>query len=87
MGIWLITAWARLKTWLVAIGAGVAAIIGIYFYGKRSGSLGEMQRQAEVDNENARKVEDAADNARQNRIDSVDDAISQLRKHSRLRDG
>ena len=86
MGIWL-TAWLRFKTWLIAIGAGIAAIIGIYFYGKRSGSLGEMQRQAEVDNENARKVENAADNARQNRIDSVDDAISELRKHSRLRDG
>ena len=78
MGIWLITAWLKFKSCLIAIGAGVAAIIGIYFYGKRSGSLGEMQRQAEVDNENARKIEDAADNARQNRVDNIDDAVSEL---------
>lgn len=86
MAIWMITAWARFKTWLVAIGAAIAAIIGVYFYGRRSGSLEEMQRQTKEDQDNARKIEDAADKARFDRIDTVNDAISQLRHSKKLRD-
>ena len=86
MAIWMITAWAKFKTWLVAIGAAIAAIIGVYFYGRRSGSLEEMQRQTKEDQDNARKIEDAADKARFDRIDTVNDAISQLRHSKKLRD-
>lgn len=86
MAIWMITAWARLKTWLVAIGAAIAAIIGVYFYGRRSGSLDEMQRQTKEDQDNARKIEDAADKARFDRVDTLDNAIEQLRHSKKLRD-
>lgn len=86
MAIWIIEAWYRLKTWIIAIGAAIAAIIGIYFYGKRSGSLDEMQRQSIEDQNNARKIEDEADKARASRIDTIDDAVNELRKHKKLRD-
>lgn len=78
--------WLKFKAWIIAVGAAIAAIIGVYFYGRRSGSLDEMQRQAKKDQDNARKIEDAADQARFDRIDSVNDAANELRKHSKLRD-
>ena len=45
-----------------------------------------MQRQTKEDQDNARKIEDAADKARFDRIDTVNDAISQLRHSKKLRD-
>lgn len=73
----------RLKTWSVAIGAAIAAIFGVYLYGRHSGSLREMQKAAERDRKNARKIEDAADTARTTRIS---DPVERLRKSGRIRD-
>lgn len=75
--------WLKFKAWIIAIGAAIAAVIGIYFYGKRSGALGEMQRQVQADQDNARRIEDAADNARADRIDN---AAEFLRQRGKLRD-
>lgn len=78
--------WLRFKALIIAVGAAIAAVIGVYFYGKRSGALDEMQRQTKADQDNARRIEDAADKARFDRIDTVNDAIEQLRHSKKLRD-
>ncbi len=75
--------WQSIKNWVFSIFAGFAGMIGVYFYGRHSGSLKEMQKQAEADQKKARRIEDDADEARDTRIDS---AIDELRKHSKLRD-
>jgi hypothetical protein len=74
--------WLRFKAWIIAIGAAIVAILGVYFYGRKSGSMQEAQRQQEKDLETSRKVEDAADRARL--IDG--DVIDRLHKHGKLRD-
>ena len=80
---WLGSAFVKVKGWVIAVGAGIAAAIGIYLYGKHSGSLREMQRQAETDRKTARKVEDAADDARKR---DIGDPVKRLRDSGRLRD-
>jgi hypothetical protein len=77
--------WLRFKGWIIAVGAGIAAMIGVYLYGRSSGSLREMQRQAEADRDKAREIENAADRARRADGDNVD-PVDRLRKHKRLRD-
>ncbi len=78
--------WQSIKNWVFSIFAGFAGMIGVYFYGRHSGSLKEMQRQAEADQKKARRIEDDADEARDTRIDTVNDAIEQLRHSKKLRD-
>ena len=75
----------NIKNWVLSIGAGLVGMIGVYLYGRNSGSLREMQKQAEADREKARKIEDAADRARRVDGDNVD-ATERLRKYKRLRD-
>ena len=75
--------WLRFKSWRLAVGAAIAAVIGVYLYGRNSGSLREMQRQAEKDRETSRKVEDAADDARKR---DIGDPVKRLRDSQRLRD-
>lgn len=72
----------RFKAWSLMIGAIIAAIFGLYFYGRHSGSLKEAQKGAERDRKAARKIENDADNARLRTGDPID----RLRKHQRLRD-
>jgi hypothetical protein len=74
--------WLRFKFYILSIGAAIAAIFGIYFYGRKTGTAQEMERQTEADRKQARNIENAADNARD--IDS--DPIERLRKHKKLRD-
>lgn len=74
--------WLRFKFYILSIGAAIAAIFGIYFYGRKNGAFQEMERQAEADRKQARNIENAADNARD--IDA--DPIERLRKHKKLRD-
>ena len=74
--------WTSIKTWVISILAGFGGMVGVYFYGRKSGAMREAQRQTEVDHETARKVEDAADRARL--IDG--DVIDRLHKHGKLRD-
>ena len=73
----------KIKAWALMIGAVLAAVFGVYFYGRHSGSLKEMQKAAERDQKNARRVEDAADKARDT---NIDDPIERLRKSKRVRD-
>lgn len=75
--------WLRFKGWIIAVGSAIAAVIGVYLYGRHSGSLREMQRQMEKDRQMARSVEDAADNARKR---TIDDPVERLRDSGRLRD-
>jgi hypothetical protein len=75
--------WLRFKSWIIAVGAAVAAIVGVYMYGRHSGSLRELQKQAEADRKKARGVEDAADKARRT---PIDDPVGRLSDRGRLRD-
>lgn len=72
----------KFKLYIISIGAAIAAVFGIYFLGRKDGTYKEMQRQTEADRQQARKIEDAADDARN--IES--DPIERLRKYKKLRD-
>jgi hypothetical protein len=74
--------WLKFKVYILSIGAALAAIFGIYFYGRKTGSFQEMERQAQADRKQSREIENAADNAR----DIDVDPIERLRKHKKLRD-
>ena len=77
--------WLKFKAWIIAVAAAISAVIGIYFYGRKSGAIQEAQRQRENDLDTARKVEDAADRARRADGDNVD-PVERLQRYSRLRD-
>lgn len=77
--------WLKFKAWIIAVIAAISAVIGIYFYGRKSGAVQEAQRQRENDLDTARKVEDAADRARRFDGDNVD-PVERLRQYKRLRD-
>lgn len=72
----------QIRGWIIGALAAISAAVGIYLYGRQQGSLREAQKAAERDRDNARRIEDAADNARTN----TGDAVDRLRGHSRLRD-
>jgi hypothetical protein len=74
--------WLKFKFYILSISAALAAIFGIYFYGRKTGSFQEMERQDKADRKQSREIENAADNARD--IDA--DPIERLRKHKKLRD-
>ena len=75
----------KFKAWALAIGAAIAAVFGVYLYGRHSGSLREMQKAAERDRKRSREIEDAADRARRADGDNID-PVERLRKSKRLRD-
>jgi hypothetical protein len=77
MAIWLL----KFREWAVVALAAISAVVGVYLYGRQQGSYREAQKAAERDQQNARRVEDAADKAR-----TVDgDPIKRLRKHNAIR--
>ena len=84
MGIWESVIDKTYK-WILSVAGIVTAVFGIYLYGRQQGSLKEAQKAAEKDQENARRIEDAADRARRVDGDNLP-AIDRLRKHNRLRD-
>jgi hypothetical protein len=75
--------WLRFKEWIIAAGAAIVAIFGIYLYGRSSGANSARQKAAEADRKRARSIEDAADKAR---ATPVGDSVNELREHGRLRD-
>ena len=78
MAIWLL----KFREWIVVALAAISAVVGVYLYGRQQGSYREAQKAAERDQQNARRVEDAADKAR-----TVNgDPVERLRKHGRIRD-
>lgn len=77
MAIWLI----KFREWIVVALAAISAVVGIYLYGRQQGSYREAQKAAERDQQNARRIEDAADKAR-----TVNgDPVKRLRKHNAIR--
>lgn len=74
--------WLKFKQYILAAAAAISALVGVYLYGRQQGSLRAQQKAAERDRQNARRIEDAADEAR-----TVDgDPVDRLRKHGKLRD-
>lgn len=80
MAIW-ISVIEKAQKWALAVAGVFTAAIGIYLYGRQQGSLREAQKAAEKDRQNARKIEDAADQARANNGDPVE----RLSKHGAIR--
>jgi len=77
--------WLKFKAYIIALGALIVGVIAIYFSGKRDGVQNEFNRQSQIDNKQARKIEDAADRARKHDGNNVD-AIERLRRAGKLRD-
>ena len=77
--------WLRFKAYIIGLGALIVGVLAIYFSGKRDGVQNEFNRQSQIDNKQARKIEDAADRARKHHGDNVD-AIERLRSAGKLRD-
>lgn len=75
--------WLRFKEWIVGAGVAMAAIFGIYLYGRSSGANSERQKAAEADRKRARGIEDAADKAR---ATPITDSVDELRGSGRIRD-
>jgi len=73
------------QTWILSIAGVVAATLGIYAYGRKRGSDDTKVEMERADNEQARKIEDAADRVR--RADGNNATpIERLRRYKRLRD-
>lgn len=78
----LLMLWEKFRAWIMTGAAVLASALAIYAYGRKSGAEAEGEKRDESDRKQARKIEDAADDARRN----DGDAIDRLRKHGRLRD-
>lgn len=82
MAIWY-SVIEKTQKWFLAAAGVITAALGIYLYGRQQGSLKQAQKAAEKDRENARKVEDKADQAR---ATDIGDPAEFLRKRGKLRD-
>lgn len=74
--------WLRFKSYIIASVAGIAAILGVYFAGRKDGYRSAENTAREADLKESRRVEDAADKAR----NVAGDPIDRLRRHNKLRD-
>ena len=73
------------QTWILSIAGVVAATLGIYAYGRKRGSDDTKVEMERADNEQASKIEDAADRVR--RADGNNATpIERLSKFNRIRD-
>ena len=77
--------WLKFKGYILAFGAALTALFGVYLYGRHRGSEDTEIEMERADNANARKVEDAADRARRADGDNLP-AVERLRRAKRLRD-
>jgi hypothetical protein len=77
--------WLRFKAYILALGAGLAALFGVYLYGRSSGATDAKLKIERADHAKARKIEDLADRARRADGDNLP-AVERLSKHKRLRD-
>ena len=77
--------WLKFKAYIIGFVGIVVGVLAIYFSGKRDGVQNEFNRQSQIDNKQARKIEDAADRARKYDGDNIDD-IERLRRAGKLRD-
>ena len=77
--------WLRFKAYILAFGAALTAIFGVYLYGRISGASDAKLKIERADNAQARKIEDAADRVRRN-DGSGASPTERLHKYNRLRD-
>jgi len=77
--------WLRFKAYILAFGAGLTALFGVYLYGRSHGYSKAKTDAQKADNEQARKIEDAADRVRRN-DGSGASPTERLHKYNRLRD-
>jgi hypothetical protein len=76
--------WLKFKAYIIGFVGIVVGVLAIYFSGKRDGVQNEFNRQSQIDNKQARKIEDAADRAR--KYDGDTSSIERLRRAGKLRD-
>ena len=77
--------WLKFKGYILAFGAALTALFGVYLYGRHRGSEDTEIEMERADNANARKVEDAADRVRRHDGGGAS-PVERLRKYKRLRD-
>ena len=77
--------WLKFKAYILAFGAALTAIFGVYLYGRSSGASDAKLKIERADHANARKVEDAADRVRRNDGGGAS-PVERLRKYKKLRD-
>jgi len=77
--------WLKFKGYIVALGAALAAIFGVYLYGRNSGRKDTQIEHDRANIKKSREIEDAADQARRADGDNLP-AVERLRRYKRLRD-
>jgi hypothetical protein len=77
--------WLKLKGYILALGAALAAIFGVYLYGRNSGRKDTQIEHDRANIKKSREIEDAADQARRADGDNLP-AVERLRRYKRLRD-
>jgi hypothetical protein len=77
--------WLKFKAAILALGAGLAALFGVYLYGRSTGKQDTQIKQERANIKKSREIEDAADRARRADGDNVP-AVERLRRAKRLRD-
>jgi len=77
--------WLKFKGYILAFGAALTAIFGVYLYGRISGASDAKLKIERADNAQARKIEDLADRVRRSDGDNGT-SIERLRRAKRIRD-
>ena len=50
MPVWLVSLWAKIQGYVIAVGAVLALIAAIFFKGKSAGRADAVAKQQEIDN-------------------------------------
>jgi hypothetical protein len=77
--------WLRFKAAILALGAGLAALFGVYLYGRSTGKQDTKDKIERADHAKSRQIQDAADRARRAEGGGLS-AADRLRKYRKLRD-
>jgi hypothetical protein len=77
--------WLKFKGYIMALSAALAALFGIYMYGRRTGSQDTQIEHERANIKKSREIEDAADRVRRADGDNAT-PIERLRRSNRLRD-
>jgi hypothetical protein len=77
--------WLKLKGYILALGAALTAIFGVYLYGRRTGSQDTKIEHERANIKKSREIEDAADRVRRADGDNAT-PIERLRRAKRIRD-
>jgi len=77
--------WLKFKGYILAFGAGLTALFGVYLYGRSSGASDAKLKIERADNAQARKIEDLADRVRRNDGGGAS-PTERLSKYNRIRD-